>query len=292
MTGLISNKFQTKKGRLFVFGCSFTKYYWPTWADIIGQEFDYYENWGEIGSGNLRIAHRVTECVYKNQIGPNDTICIMWSGISREDRYRDNLWRTANPDIKEYFFSKPVIDDRADTILNLGIVAMIHNLLENIKCHWWSSSIHGICALESNLLKGKSFREAKFETLDNETENMLERLFDLEKNLILGSNDFDPQDTFAAAPDVLKVYRKVFTQLKPSAGSYWWKTVKDVSSRPNFGDSHPTPKEHLFILDNYFTDQISDKTKNFVLEWQGIVENIVKKDQTNPQWNPPEPNYF
>ena len=55
-------------GRLFVFGCSFTKYYWPTWADIIGQEFEYYENWGEIGSGNLRIAHRITECVYKNQI--------------------------------------------------------------------------------------------------------------------------------------------------------------------------------------------------------------------------------
>lgn len=34
--------------RLFTFGCSFTKFFWPTWADILGQEFDYYENWGRL----------------------------------------------------------------------------------------------------------------------------------------------------------------------------------------------------------------------------------------------------
>ena len=39
-------------GRLYTFGCSMTSYFYPTWADILGQEFSYYENWGEPGAGN------------------------------------------------------------------------------------------------------------------------------------------------------------------------------------------------------------------------------------------------
>ena len=38
--------------RAFVFGCSFTQYYWPTWADILGREFNKFENWGQCGGGN------------------------------------------------------------------------------------------------------------------------------------------------------------------------------------------------------------------------------------------------
>jgi hypothetical protein len=30
--------------RLYTFGCSFTKYKWPTWADFIGNQFEIYEN--------------------------------------------------------------------------------------------------------------------------------------------------------------------------------------------------------------------------------------------------------
>ena len=40
------------KGRLFTFGCSMTKYYYPTWADILGKHWEYFENWAEPGGGN------------------------------------------------------------------------------------------------------------------------------------------------------------------------------------------------------------------------------------------------
>ena len=36
--------------RLFTFGCSFTQYWWPTWADILGYQHDFYENWGRCGA--------------------------------------------------------------------------------------------------------------------------------------------------------------------------------------------------------------------------------------------------
>ena len=35
--------------RLFTFGCSFTNYAWPTWADFLGLEFEHFENWGVSG---------------------------------------------------------------------------------------------------------------------------------------------------------------------------------------------------------------------------------------------------
>ena len=45
--------------RLIVFGCSFTDYAWPTWADIIAYDLGCeYENWAQGGGGNQQIARR------------------------------------------------------------------------------------------------------------------------------------------------------------------------------------------------------------------------------------------
>ena len=47
------------KKRLFTFGCSFTQYNWPTWADILGrslhQEGWEFHNIGRAGTGNMQI---------------------------------------------------------------------------------------------------------------------------------------------------------------------------------------------------------------------------------------------
>ncbi len=40
-------------------------YAWPTYADFLGYEFDYYENWAFPGLGNRAIAERVAECHVK-----------------------------------------------------------------------------------------------------------------------------------------------------------------------------------------------------------------------------------
>ena len=47
--------------RLFTFGCSFTSYHWPTWADILGREYDYFENWGRSGGSNQFIFNSLIE---------------------------------------------------------------------------------------------------------------------------------------------------------------------------------------------------------------------------------------
>ena len=80
--------------RLFTFGCSFTNYVWPTWADIVSQDYDYYENWGENGAGNKHIHSSLIECNQRNNITADDTVMIMWSSQAREDRFLNGKWFT------------------------------------------------------------------------------------------------------------------------------------------------------------------------------------------------------
>jgi hypothetical protein len=80
--------------RLFTFGCSFTSWYWPTWADIIAWDLDIpNENWGISGLGNVGIFHRLVECDVRNTFQKDDLIAIMWSHWNREDRYMDQFWQ-------------------------------------------------------------------------------------------------------------------------------------------------------------------------------------------------------
>lgn len=79
--------------RLYTFGCSFTNFYWPTWADIIAFDTQLpYENWGLCGSGNVGIGHRMVECDIKNNFTEDDLVLVLWSTWHREDRYISNHW--------------------------------------------------------------------------------------------------------------------------------------------------------------------------------------------------------
>lgn len=78
--------------RLVVFGCSFTDYSWPTWADIIADDLGCdYENWAVGGGGNQLIARRA---LYRwcRGFDPQDLVMIQWTSISREDRWHDGRW--------------------------------------------------------------------------------------------------------------------------------------------------------------------------------------------------------
>lgn len=79
-------------GRLFVFGCSMTRYWYPTWADFLGKNWEYYENWADPGAGNLFIFNSVIECDQRNRFTNGDTVMILWSGVVRSDAY-NHVWR-------------------------------------------------------------------------------------------------------------------------------------------------------------------------------------------------------
>jgi hypothetical protein len=78
--------------RLFTFGCSFTHWPWPTWADIIAYDLAIpHQNWGVSGLGNVGVHSRLIECDLRNTITEDDIILVVWSSWTREDRYNIKL---------------------------------------------------------------------------------------------------------------------------------------------------------------------------------------------------------
>jgi hypothetical protein len=84
--------------RLFTFGCSLTQYFYPTWADIIINDFkEKYNavgyNWGRSGAGNQYIFTKLWEADAIYNFCPEDIVIVQWTSMFREDRYHeDNGW--------------------------------------------------------------------------------------------------------------------------------------------------------------------------------------------------------
>ena len=58
--------------RFFAFGCSLTRYHWPTWADIIAREIPESYNYGQSGAGNLFISNQVVEANVRHKFNDTD----------------------------------------------------------------------------------------------------------------------------------------------------------------------------------------------------------------------------
>lgn len=118
-----------KYKRFFTFGCSFTNYHWPTWANILQQEMPtaYFLNTGLSGTGNLFIFNRIIETNLRYNFNENDLIIILWSTFCREDRYKGHFWSQVGNifNQKEYSeeFVKKYCDPRGYLIRDLAIIS-------------------------------------------------------------------------------------------------------------------------------------------------------------------------
>ena len=127
--------------RLFTFGCSFTQYWrWPTWADALGREYDHFENWGLCGAGNSYILWSLIECNQRCHLGPDDTVWIMWTNTSREDRYVDRRWLeggnvywTAGSGLPAEYVKKFACE-RGYLIRDMANISAAQQLLEKWNC--------------------------------------------------------------------------------------------------------------------------------------------------------------
>jgi len=128
-----------KYKRLFVFGCSFTSYRWPTWADIVAQEIpdvDFY-NFGLCGGGNLLMSVRITEANLRYKFAEDDLIMVMWTTFCREDRYRNNSWMmtgnifTGLHDYSEEFVRK-YADPKGYLIRDLAVITQTTAFLKTL----------------------------------------------------------------------------------------------------------------------------------------------------------------
>jgi hypothetical protein len=185
--------------RLFVFGCSFTHYAWPTWGDLLSEQFDYTENWGWPGLGNRAIAERIAECHAKNKFTKDDTVVVQWTSHVRHDWYKTNNvrepgWQTKGS-IFNYLnantFDKKWIDtfwdERAYFMHTMNYILLAQGILNSTDCTWRMTTITDLSKL------GKDYpNETKLhgEVIDTDITNIWDENEDLifYKNLIFTEN--------------------------------------------------------------------------------------------------------
>jgi hypothetical protein len=221
--------------RLFTFGCSFTQYFWPTWADILGREFDRFENWGKLGGGNQFIFNSLMECSLRNNLTATDTVIIMWTNVAREDRYINNTWETHGNVYTTQFYSSEFLnryfDNTGCLIRDLAVMYAAKKFLELSNIPYIFLSMVPVTNIDQYTVKP--------------FDNIIE-ITDLYKDTI---NDIRPS-----------VFETVF--------DFNWTKIKDPKS-----DLHPTPVEHLLYLDKVVPEiSISEQTRHWVLEHNNVQE--------------------
>jgi len=157
--------------RLFTFGCSFTNYNWPTWADLYGLEYGaFHYNWGYAGLGNRAIAERLAECHARMEINSEDTVIIQWSSPLRHDYMRTNVRKTEgtywathgsvfskeNSKVFDYKWINTFWDEKAYLIHTLNNIVLTIKFLEGIGCKWMMTSMNDL-QLVGNDLGDKTF---------------------------------------------------------------------------------------------------------------------------------------
>ena len=232
--------------RLFTFGCSFTKYIWPTWADILGREYDEFYNYGMSGGGNLFIFDSLVEAIARHNINKHDTVAIMWTNVTRDDRYSENHngWlkygniHTAEGYLTEDFIEK-FITVRGCYVRDMPLLFAAYKLLTNTGCKFYFTSMVDIDSPEQYSLKKAT-------------------------NIT----------------DVFSVYNEAIKIVKPSIHktifNYKW------NSRFKKQDPHPHPIDYLEYIEKILPEfNISDDTKTWVKEIDNKLKNNI-----NIFWQP------
>lgn len=256
-----------KYKRFFAFGCSFTNYYWPTWADIIGNEIPYYENWGLISAGNQFIFNSVIECDAKNHFDKDDLVIVMWTSIEREDRYVGTDWFPASHIERDKIYGSEWIKKfgnqiRGFLIRDLAAIRATQQLLKSRDCDWANFSISPISKMDRSTIEVKD--------IDHLNE-LHKRYIKLHTDLCLGKEITEPH---AHSPDVLKVYKDEFTNIEDSVLNLIFKGEWAVPPRPNKKDGHPTPREHLQYLQQIYPNFVPNQdTEKFIQKWEDVVWN-------------------
>lgn len=228
----LGHKYPAVTNRLFTFGCSFTSYFWCTWADILGQQFDQHINQGQAGAGNLYIFIRLITAIQQSKINKDDTVVIMWTNVVREDRFVDGEWQTHghlyNQDYYPQDFVKKYVDERGCFERDLPLIHAAQMLLDSIGCR-----------------------------------NHMLSMVDITNPI-----QYKHQDSAQDISHLVSLYHDTLSRIKPSVHKvvfdYDWESrpIPKFKIRP---DLHPFPSEHLEFLEKVLPEYtISDATRQYV----------------------------
>lgn len=238
--------------RFFAFGCSFTHFYYPTWADIYSVNFDEYQNWAMTGAGNKYIFEALIKCDVINNFTPNDTVIVQWSSHQRYDRWNDeddswlttgNIYNSSSyyPDdwVRQYFSMKGHI------MHSLNFIHAAQELLNSRNINWYMTSMSDLT---------KTFSEPTFKDLWIDGK--------LPETTI-----FEKYPDFHIYKPILEKYK---LRWKQNFSEFCEQTYnRDLTSHRD----HPTPIMHLEWLVQNFAFSLDKDKYDHLMMWTNLAVN-------------------
>ena len=132
-----------KYKRVFTFGCSFTNYFYPTWANIahVSMPHAQHINLGKSGGGNMFISNRITQANNTYEFCDTDLVMVMWSTLCREDRFHHNNWNTPGniftQDEYDDKFLRKYADPTGYLIRDLSIIDLTTMYMSTLSCDYF-----------------------------------------------------------------------------------------------------------------------------------------------------------
>ena len=248
--------------RIFTFGCSFTKYLWGTWANIIGAEFQNAEfyNLGRASVGNKYIHNIVMQADNVYNFNKSDLVIIQWTNPYREDRYlpeNHEDWLLSGNIFYQNHYPKEWTEKWFDMygayVYDFAYIKSVHGYLKN------KTRLH--------MLKMIDFQHpVSYKELEDKIDNLYE------------------------------LYKESLNEIPPSFFKVLWKNKLDAkfySDRklvhPKFKDGHPNPMEHHYYLKQTFRYNWRNETEKKVSEaqikWIKLMQDAIEKGYVTDQSN-------
>ena len=239
--------------RFFSFGCSFTKWCWPTWNDYIGINFDAYINKGSSGADNKNILYNLLQVDKEYKLNENDFVIVMFSSFNRMSYVNDTYY-----------------------IKNIGDI-IDHNIKEHPmgKTYNFETAIYDNCiAIQSfkSILESKNIKYIFLQSTEHDF-NVSD--YQLGKKKVKG--------------DILDIYQDTLDLFKYPPIETWCYDNYDFEREKVFWidknriDGHPTMKHHLDFVKEFFPQYITDKSND--------LYNVHKKIFTNESQDIQGDNY-
>jgi len=253
-----------KYKRIFAFGCSFTSYGWPTWADLIAYDNPdcQYFNHGSAGTGNIAITTKISQANQQYNFTEGDLVMVMWSTFSRYDFWvkngwlnRGNIWNTDQ--------TEDWLEKHADP---LGFMVRDHSIINLTNKFLKSQSFDSLILRSCPFTSSEGLRVTEDEMYFPKLQNMY-------------------QEEYDSLP----------TSLYEFFGNQWESDrknpptiIEDTNTTDEAGttrvDGHPRTTRYLEYL-NSIGIQLSDETVKYATDSNNLMIKPVRRSTLDKEFN-------